>query len=277
MAVIKNDGNLSVEKFTLNGGNLYNAGATAIINNGNLTLKTGVVLNINKNIKDLLINTGSVTQQENTLEAPAGYHWNNGTLEAHKEGQKQIENQKPGSYEEVIYCSVCGVEMSRTTVTVPVVTNPVAEVNGIGYATLQEAIDAAAGGQTVTLLKDLRNSTAIVVGKGKNVVIDFNGHYFTSNSAADGAVIVVEGEATAKLTDSRGGSYLKVEYAGWEQFICVVKNNGTLTVEKITLNGGNLYNAGAAGIINNGTLTLADNVIINVSKAEKLQNNSILK
>ncbi len=274
MSVVNNKGSLTIERITLNAGNLYNAGSAVINNSGDLILRTGTVISVNKNINSELINTGSVTQTDNILTStPAGYHWNNGVLEAHTEGEKRVENQKPGSYEEVVYC-VCGVEMSRKTVTTPVVTNPVAEVNGIGYATLQEAVDNA-NSKTVKLLKNIKNTTAIVVSSG-NVTIDFNGYYYTVTSAVDGAAIVVGESATVKLTNSRGSAYVKIEYSAWQQFTSVIKNNGNLTVEKITLNGGNLYNAGSAAIVNNGTLTLNDNATISVNKAEKLQNNGIL-
>ena len=274
MSVIKNNGKLTIENVTLNGANLNNTGSAAIINNGELTLNAGAEVSVKK--ATWISNTGVVINESSaSLAAPNGYHWNDTVLEAHVAGKVQIENQKPGSYDEVTYCAVCNVEMSRRTVTAAVVTNPVAQVNGVGYATLQEAINAAADGQTVKLLKNLRNNTGIYVSGGKNVVIDLNGYYFTSNCAVDGAVIVIEEGATAKLTDSRGGGYVKVEYSAWQQFNCVIKNIGTLIVEGITVNGANLNNTGAAGIINDGTLTL-NGVTISVKKAVELQNNGVL-
>ncbi len=52
----------------------------------------------------------------------------------HKDGEVQIENNEDstcteeGSYDEVIYCAVCGIELSRKTVTVPVLPHTKGEV-----------------------------------------------------------------------------------------------------------------------------------------------------
>lgn len=50
----------------------------------------------------------------------------------------------------------------------------VAKVDKVGYATLQEAIDAA-NGKTVTVLKDIELTEGVTVAKGTDVTIDLNG------------------------------------------------------------------------------------------------------
>ena len=120
-------------------------------------------------------------------------------------------------------------------------------------------------------MKNIKNFQGIVIEN--DVILDLNGCYIAATSAVDGAVIVIDSGATVKLTDSRSGGYVKVEYSAWQKFMSVIQNNGTLTVEKVTLNGANLNNTGAAGIINDGTLTLDVSAVITVKKAAELQNN----
>lgn len=52
---------------------------------------------------------------------------------------------------------------------------PAAEVGGVEYATLQEALDAAGTGATVSLLRDIELSDAAEVAEGKSVVLDLAG------------------------------------------------------------------------------------------------------
>ena len=279
-ALIKNAGTLTVEKITLNGNNVCKTGSSTIVNTGSVMLGEGTVVNVSSSTNDGVNNIGgTVTKAASVAVTVKGYHWANGTtLEGHVAGNVVIENEKPataneaGSREEVTFCSVCGTEMSRKTVTIPALA-AVAEVNGVKYATVNEAIEKAAAGQTVKLLKNVKNASAIVVKAGKNVVIDFNGYYYTVTTAVNGAAVVVEEGATAKLTNSRGSAYVKIEYSAWEQFSCVVLNNGTLTVEKLTLNGNNLYNAGSAAIMSNAaaTLNVADSTVIQVGKADTIK------
>lgn len=60
------------------------------------------------------------------------------------------------------------------------VENPVAEVNGTQYATVQEAVSAAKDGETVTLLQDISSyANWIYLKDGKDIAIDMNGHDLT--------------------------------------------------------------------------------------------------
>ena len=55
----------------------------------------------------------------------------------------------------------------------------VAKIDGTGYATLQEAVNAANNGQTIVLTADVNNGDGIVVASGKNFTLDFAGHTYT--------------------------------------------------------------------------------------------------
>lgn len=54
-----------------------------------------------------------------------------------------------------------------------------AVINGLPYTSLQDAINAATEGQTVTLLNDVTDGDGVIVQSGKNVIIDFAGHTYT--------------------------------------------------------------------------------------------------
>ena len=79
-------------------------------------------------------------------------------------------------------------------------------INGIGYPTLQAAVDDVADGQTITLLDDiaLGNIVTIAEGSSESFTLDLNGKTITSNS--DG-VIEHKGSGTLTITDcsSEGG------------------------------------------------------------------------
>lgn len=94
----------------------------------------------------------------------------------------------------------------------------VAEVNGASYVSLQEAIDAANAGDTVTLLDNVTEN--IVIDSGDKITLDLNG----------------------KTITNAGGHTIEVK-AGGELTV-----NGTGTVTNVT--------KGKATILNNGTATL---------------------
>ena len=72
-----------------------------------------------------------------------------GTVLDHKKGEVVKENEQPatantpGSYDNVVYCTVCGAEISRETVTVKPLDKGVAKIGETFYDTLKEALDAA--------------------------------------------------------------------------------------------------------------------------------------
>ena len=79
--------------------------------------------------------------------------------------------------------------------------NPVAEINGVKYDTLQAAINAAQatkGGATITLLTDINTSSYYEV-KGENpVIIDLAGHNITGSGISGLFYVTVKGDLTIK-------------------------------------------------------------------------------
>ena len=85
-----------------------------------------------------------------------------------------------GSYESVVYCTVCKAEISRQTIVIPA--TAVAQIGENKYTSLKEAVDAASAGAKITLLKDTDETITI----NKCLVI-LNGKYTASKvKAADG-------------------------------------------------------------------------------------------
>ena len=87
--------------------------------------------------------------------------------EARKENVKPATDDKPGSYDKVVYCTVCGTEISRETIT------GVAKIGETCYGTLKEALGAAKTGETVTLVTDT-TETILMVPAG--VTLDLKGY-----------------------------------------------------------------------------------------------------
>ena len=112
-----------------------------------------------------------------------------------------------------------------------VAAKPVAEVNGVGYPTLQAAVDAAQSDDTVTLLADINTTSSINVTEGKSIVLDLNGYE-----------ISCEGE-NADAISVTGGSELTVEDSG---------ETGKITA--VGLNCGAIYAKNSTVTINGGTL-----------------------
>ena len=70
--------------------------------------------------------------------------------------------------------------------------------NGIGYVSLQSAIDAVPTGETITLLCDVTES--VVIPEGKEVTIDLNGKTITNidgkHTITNNGTLTISGEGT---------------------------------------------------------------------------------
>ena len=150
-------------------------------------------------------------------------------------------------------CTLCGAAQTD---------NSVASVNtGSGYVyydTLAAAVNAAADGATVTLMKGTEED--ITVSGGKALTIDLNGMKLTNKN---GDTIVVEIGATLTVTGS--GTVDNVTHGK-----AAIYNNGT-----VILNGGSYTRSAEAStsienangnsyynILNHGTMTIEENVSV---------------
>ena len=209
----------------------------------------------------------------------------------HTEAAAVVENfvdsdlNNKGSYDSVIYCSVCGDELSRETVEIPVKEGAVAEVNGIKYATLNEALAAAEAGDTVKLLADVSASAYVVLDKA--ITLDGNGKTLTS-TATRAINVNCAGEVTIKNLTIVGA-------ANTERAINVIQKAATLTLENvtaegfkytlnvaassvgstITVNGGKLSGYAAVNITgDNTTLVVNDAELVGVNNASYHESNA---
>ena len=105
----------------------------------------------------------------------------------------------------------------------------VAAVNGQGYATLGEAIDAAGSGETITLLRDVTVAEEITFN-GKSATLNLNGHKVASTVAGNGtnAIHLVNGAA---VTIENGTIEMAQPYRG----IYVNNSNEADTAPKLTM------------------------------------------
>ena len=128
------------------------------------------------------------------------------------------------------------VTVNNETVYAPMV--PVASIGDKTYASLADAINAAAAGQTVTLLADAIEDVTI----NKDITLDLGGKTLTNTNAGKATVTIAKGAtATVKNGTVKGGdSYYDIQ------------NNGIATFEGITATGNNV----ASLIDNFGTLTI---------------------
>lgn len=120
-------------------------------------------------------------------------------------------------------------------------TASVAKVNGVSYSSLQEAINAAQDGETVTLLANAAEDVVI----GKNTTFDLGGKTLTNTNSGKATISVQGGTVAVKNGSVVGGtSYYNIE---------VTKNSANLTLTDVTATAGN---NGSSMIDNYGTLTI---------------------
>ena len=90
----------------------------------------------------------------------------------------------------------------------------VAEVGGVKYETLQDAIDAAQEGETVKVLKDIALTAGVVVPADKNIVLDLNGMTVSMETADDAKYYLIYNKGNLTITDSGENGKLSYHYTG---------------------------------------------------------------
>lgn len=115
----------------------------------------------------------------------------------------------------------------------------VAKVDGKNYSSLQEAINAAQDGETVTLLADATEDAVI----NKSITLDLGGKTLTNTNAGKATLTIAKGAtATVKNGSIVGGTGFYT-----------IQNNGTATLKDVTATAGN---TGSSMLDNLGTLTI---------------------
>ena len=168
-----------------------------------------------------------------------------------------------------------------------------AQVGETKYTTLQEAVNAATAGQTVTVITDVDMTSGknITVNAGQDIVLDMNGHSI-KGANADNKNILVRGKLTLK--DSKENSTGKIyaetpyQYGVYDKPLVYVGSKGDFVMEsghiysvipektgdngqfgigawgssKITINGGTVE-SGWYAIAGNGNETESTTITIN--------------
>lgn len=145
-------------------------------------------------------------------------------------------------------------------------TGGAADVDGVTYATLQEAIDAAVDGSTVTLLDDISLAPPVATGSGlvplihitKDIVLEMNGktiswdqYYSTIERTITPCFLSIE--STVTIT---GNGTIDSELGNYNSYGIDIKG-GRLTIENGTFTG-----ALTAVQIETGHLTIEDGTFI---------------
>lgn len=151
------------------------------------------------------------------------------------------------------------VSLSETAKAADETTTEVAEVSGVKFATLAEAIAAAKDGETVKLLA---NATEDVV-VNKNITLDLGGKTLTGTNSGKATLSIQSGATTTVKNGSIVGStsYYTIEITKG--------SNATATFESLTATAGN---TDSSMIDNWGTLTITSGTYtggLNVVKSEE--------
>ena len=135
----------------------------------------------------------------------------------------------------------------------------VAEVNGTGYGSFDEAFSAWSAGSTLKLMSDVTVSSTITVSSGEHT-LDLNGHGI--KMTGDGAVIKVIGGSTLNMNDSDTGATHKFDVPDGAGVATLNEASGTYTVKGGYITGGNEQLAGGVYILDNGTFNMYGGCII---------------
>ena len=129
-----------------------------------------------------------------------------------------------------------------------------AKVGDVEYDTLQAAVDAAAEGQTVVLLKDVDASSGVTVGK--KIVLDMNGKkLYNTVDIWDTSWSLISVQANGDLTITGNGTFAAKEN---DCYAVDVQDGGKVTIQNGTFIGNihAVYVLTGTAIINGGTYTV---------------------
>lgn len=135
----------------------------------------------------------------------------------------------------------------------------VAKIGDASYETLQAAIDAAAAGETVTLLADITlEGQQLVIGAGKSFTLDLNGKTLkVSKYTAKAAQVDVLGDLTLTDSSENKTGIICSDYTGTAGLVVCVESGGKLTMNGGTITTDGMANAGnALKIASGATVTM---------------------
>ncbi len=129
----------------------------------------------------------------------------------------------------------------------------VAKIDGTGYATLQEAVNAANNGQTIVLQSDVVLTASLNVAVNKTVTLDLNSYKITADMNGP-HMICNAGNLT--ITDSSANKTGEIAKIGAEtNFGYVIENHGTMTLDRCKISSTSVESSA----IENGWYTASAN------------------
>lgn len=134
-------------------------------------------------------------------------------------------------------------------------TAEVAEISGttVKYADLQEAINAAQAGDTVTLLNNVASTEPIAINK--NITLDLNGKELCSTYTPKKGQIVISAEVTIRDSSNDQTGCIRTNYAGTAGI--TVELSGASA--KLTLESGTIYGMPATSSASGSAVYLGAN------------------
>ena len=129
----------------------------------------------------------------------------------------------------------------------------VAKIDGTGYATLQEEVNAANNGQTIVLQSDVVLTASLNVAVNKTVTLDLNSYKITADMNGP-HMICNAGNLT--ITDSSANKTGEIAKIGAEtNFGYVIENHGTMTLDRCKISSTSVKSSA----IENGWYTASAN------------------
>ena len=129
----------------------------------------------------------------------------------------------------------------------------VAKIDGTGYTTLQEAVNAANNGQTIVLQSDVVLTASLNVAVNKTVTLDLNSYKITADMNGP-HMICNAGNLT--ITDSSANKTGEIAKIGAEtNFGYVIENHGTMTLDRCKISSTSVKSSA----IENGWYTASAN------------------
>ena len=134
-------------------------------------------------------------------------------------------------------------------------TAEVAEISGstVKYAALQEAINAAQAGDTVTLLNNVDSTAQITIDK--NITLDLNGKELCSTYTPKKGQIVISAEVTIRDSSNDQTGCIRTNYAGTAGI--TIELSGASA--KLTLESGTIYGMPATSSASGSAVYLGAN------------------
>ena len=149
--------------------------------------------------------------------------------------------------------TILALVMALSVTTMAWAADDVAKIDGTGYATLQEAVNAANNGQTIVLQSDVVLTAYLNVAVDKTVTLDLNSYKITADMNGP-HMICNAGNLT--ITDSSANKTGEIAKIGAEiNFGYVIENHGTMTLDRCKISSTSVKSSA----IENGWYTASEN------------------